>query len=197
IGAFSAGIIKVWKSGSKVIAVIMALGLTGFMIPFLVIVPFTAQDIWAGGIFLLIAFINILFYYLLRAPTSSGRKVMDLVEGFRMFLSVTEKDRLNLLNPPDRTPELFEKYLPYALALDVEQEWAEQFAGILEGAQYQPSWYSGRAWDVHDTSGFGSSLGSSFSSAIASSSTAPGSSSGGGGGGSSGGGGGGGGGGGW
>jgi len=128
---------------------------------------------------------------------------MDQIEGFKLFLSVAEKERLNLLNPPERTPELFEKYLPYALALDVEVQWTEQFAEIMAqaaaaGAAYAPVWYSGRSWDGYAFTDFSSGLGGSFSGAIASSSAAPGSSSGfSGGGGSSGGGGGGGGGGDW
>jgi uncharacterized membrane protein YgcG len=147
-------------------------------------------------------FLNFLFYRLLKAPTLAGRKIMDQVEGFKMYLATAEKDRLNILNPPEKTPELFEKYLPYALALDVEQVWAEQFAEVLaraaqSGREYSPRWYSGRDWSVSSPTHFVSSLGSSFSSAVSSSSTPPGSSSGGGGGGSSGGGGGGGGGGGW
>lgn len=146
--------------------------------------------------------LNLIFYYLLRAPTLKGRKVMDQIEGFKMFLSATEKDRLNLLNPPEKTPELFEKYLPYALALGVEQKWAEQFTDVFarvsqQGTGYSPVWYMGPSWRSFDTRGFAHSLESGFSGAIASSAVAPGSSSGFGGGGGSGGGGGGGGGGGW
>jgi uncharacterized membrane protein YgcG len=142
--------------------------------------------------------VNFLFYRLLKAPTIMGRRVMDKFEGLKMYLSVAEKDRLNFLNPPEKTPELFEKLLPWALALDVEQEWGEQFSDILAQAsqerKYSPSWYSGH----HLTPiSLASSLGSSLSASISSSATAPGSSSGSGGGGSSGGGGGGGGGGGW
>ena len=144
---------------------------------------------------------NVLFYYLLKAPTILGRKIMDQIEGFKMFLSVAEKDRLNILNPPEKTPELFEKYLPYALALDVEQQWAEKFSDVLKAAEvgghhYAPTWYVGSSWNEFGASGFSTSFGSAFAGAIASSSVAPGSSSGSGGG-CSGGGGGGGGGGGW
>lgn len=178
--------------------------------------PFLAGE--AGGLFalykitslaivlfvVLAAFINYLLYHLLKAPTLLGRKNLDKTEGFKRFLAATEKDRLNMLNPPDKTPELFERYLPYALALDLEQEWAEQFSDILAdaaaggtGKGYSPAWYSGNAWRSLGYSGFASSIGNAVSGAISSSSTAPGSSSGSGGGGSSGGGGGGGGGGGW
>ncbi|MGE5528443.1 MAG: DUF2207 domain-containing protein [Patescibacteria group bacterium] len=150
----------------------------------------------------LLAAVNIVFYRLLKAPTRAGRRVMDEIEGFKMYLSVAEKDRLNLLNPPEETPALFEKYLPYALALDVEQRWAERFAGVLArsaagGREYQPAWYYGTRWHSARPGEFASSVGGSFAGAISASSTPPGSSSGGGGGGFSGGGGGGGGGGGW
>ncbi len=144
------------------------------------------------------------FYDLLKAPTRLGRRVMDRIEGFKLYLSVAEKDRMNFHNPPERTPELFEKFLPYALALGVEQAWGEQFAGVLAAAGQDPSrsgyrshWYSGRSFSGGGVTDFAASLGGSFSGAIAASSTAPGSSSGSGGGGFSGGGGGGGGGSGW
>jgi len=151
---------------------------------------------------LVLASVNALFFWLLKAPTRSGRKFLDKIEGFRMYLSTAEQHRLNHLNPPDHTPELFERLLPYALALDVDQEWAEQFSDILakaaaDGGDYHPSWYRGTGWNRSRPGAFTSSLGSSLSSAVSSSSTAPGSSSGFGGGGSSGGGGGGGVGGGW
>ncbi len=142
---------------------------------------------------------NGLFGWLLKAPTIAGRAVMDRIEGFRLYLDVAEGDALKLVNAPPLTPELFEQNLPAALALDVEQRWAERFAGVFatEAAAYSPGWYSGDRWDTSSPGRFSSSFGSSFASAIASASSPPGSSSGSGGGGSSGGGGGGGGGGGW
>jgi uncharacterized membrane protein YgcG len=184
-----------------------AVGATLFAIPFFAGEGFglwafsTAVSPLAAAIFVLIIFVNALFYHLLKAPTLSGRRFMDEVEGYRLYLSVAEQERLNILNPPEKTPDLFEKHLPYALALDVEHEWSEQFASVLAAAAsdgaYRPSWYAGRSWRTGDMSGFASSLGKSFTGAISSASTAPGSSSGSGGGGFSGGGGGGGGGGGW
>ena len=144
---------------------------------------------------------NIVFYYLLRAPTVSGRRVLDQLQGFRMYMKTAEEERLKILNPPEKTPELFERYLPYALALDCENEWNAKFTAVLAAAALAgaaaPVWYSGSNWNSGNMGGFTDSLGSSLASSAASASTAPGSSSGSGGGGSSGGGGGGGGGGGW
>ena len=197
-----------WQNARSFGRIIGAVGVTLFALPFFIGEIFgtimIGAEISLAPVLTLagMTFLHALFYHLLKAPTLRGRKVMDQIEGFKMYLSVAEKDRLNLLNPPEKTPELFERYLPYALALDVENEWSEQFAEVLARAQvdgrpYSPSWYSGRSWDVSRASGFSDSLGSTFASAISSSSSAPGSSSGSGGGGSSGGGGGGGGGSGW
>jgi uncharacterized membrane protein YgcG len=197
-----------WQNARGFSKIMGALGVTLFALPFFLGEIF--GTILIGTEISLVpmltlagmAFLHVLFCYLLKAPTLKGRKVMDQIEGFKMYLSVAEKDRLNLLNPPEKTPELFEKYLPYALALDVENEWSEQFAEVLDRAQvdgrpYSPSWYSGGSWDISRATGFSDSLGSTFASTISSSSSSPGSSSGSGGGGSSGGGGGGGGGSGW
>ncbi|VEG90616.1 DUF2207 domain-containing protein [Legionella spiritensis] len=140
---------------------------------------------------------NAVFMYLIKRPTALGAEVIQQARGFEMFLKATEEDRLNFRNPPDRTPELFERYLPFALALGLEQVWSSQFSGILAQYKYQPSWYVGSHYHDFSPTSFSNTIGSSLNSAIASSSVAPGSSSGFSGGGSSGGGGGGGGGGGW
>ena len=145
---------------------------------------------------------NGVFGWLLKAPTVAGRAAMDHIEGFKMYLDVAEGEDLKRITapPPKMTPQLYEAYLPAALALGVEQRWAEKFARVLDvGApDYTPAWYVGSgAFNAASIGNFSSELGSSLSIAISSAAVAPGSSSGGGGGGSSGGGGGGGGGGGW
>jgi len=138
------------------------------------------------------------------APTKEGRALMDRIAGFEQYLSITEEDRLEAMHPPEKTPELFERYLPYAIALGVENRWANKFAAVLAAAEADPSrqgssfgWYSGSGNVWSDPGRFAGSMGAALASSVASASTAPGSSSGSGGGGSSGGGGGGGGGGGW
>jgi uncharacterized membrane protein YgcG len=153
----------------------------------------------AGGV---LAYV---FYHLLKAPTALGGHTLDQIEGFKLFLEIAEKDRLEMLNPPNVTPALFESFLPYAIALDCENQWSRRFEtqaaaagmGADQSYGYTPLWYSGNSFSNLGAAGFASALGSSLGSAAASAATAPGSSSGSGGGGFSGGGGGGGGGGGW
>jgi len=150
---------------------------------------------------LLSVLLLLLFTWLLRAPTPAGRKIMDQIEGFRMYLDTAEQDRLDRMQSPKLTPEVFEAFLPYAYALGVQNKWCQRFERELpeelRQQGYNPGWYSGQFHGMNALNHLGSDFGSSMSSAISSASTAPGSSSGSGGGGFSGGGGGGGGGGGW
>ncbi|MFT4817599.1 MAG: putative membrane protein [Cyclobacteriaceae bacterium] len=172
----------------------------GSLIVFIAVALSGAITVLAGLVFALINILHGVFYFLLRAPSVKGRRLMDKLEGFKLYLEVAEQDDLNLKTPPDKTPELFESYLPYALALGVEQAWAKQFTEIFAtleaktGKGYHPLWYAG-VFHSHNIGAFTTEVGSSFNSAISAATTAPGSTSGGGG--FSGGGGGGGGGGGW
>jgi uncharacterized membrane protein len=206
IGVFVliAAVVTAWRGESKASAIFITL----FSIPFIggeiggLAILITQVSIVYALTLLSAVGINLLFYQWLKAPTLAGRKLLDRIEGFKLFLSVAEKDELNFKHPPEKTPELFEQYLSYAIALGVEQQWGERFSKVLNSAmtgdeRYQPAWYHGNSWNHNNIGTFTGSIGSAMSSAISSSSTAPGSSSGSGGGGSSGGGGGGGGGGGW
>lgn len=140
--------------------------------------------------------INGIFSYFMKAPTARGRKAMDEIEGFKMYLVTAEKDRLEALHPPQMTPELFEKYLPYAMALNVENEWAEKFENeVSESVRtaHRSYWYHGQSSSNFASKAFVTGFTTSLASSVASASASSGS----GGSGSSGGGGGGGGGGGW
>jgi len=148
---------------------------------------------------LIVGGVNVLFYHLLERPTLRGRGVLDQLEGFRSYL-------IGKAPPADSGAEHFERYLPHAIALGVEERWASGFGAALDPAGGAWAGPNGRTLPWYQTdddqlsaSSFASSLGSSLSSTLSASSMAPGSSGGegGGGGGSSGGGGGGGGGGGW
>ncbi len=77
---------------------------------------------------------NILFHYLLKAPTRAGRALLDQVEGFKQYFLAVERDPMQRLSEPEITPERFEKYLPYAVALGVEKAWSARFAAALAQA---------------------------------------------------------------
>jgi uncharacterized membrane protein YgcG len=213
--ALVSSVIRAWRSvrTEGILGAGQAGFLTLFSLPFLagecvgIGLLYWSCGLLASAIIAAAISINVLFHHLLKAPTLAGRALMDRVDGFKTFLKAVDADRLQTMAPPEKTPQLFERFLPYALALGVEHAWSEQFSQVLARAaaaggtgsasSYSPTWYVGSGFSSFSPTDFTSSFSSSFSSAVSSSSTAPGSSSGSGGGGSSGGGGGGGGGGGW
>jgi len=195
---------------SKIVSII-ALGLIGFVvlsglsgILVTMTAAMTGSDHWpvltaVGGIVIA----NVIFFFLMGAPTPLGRKLMDGIEGLRTYLTLAEKDRMNMAGAPTMSPQHFETLLPYAVALGVEKPWSRAFetwlataAAGVAAASYAPGWYSGNYSNFGDRiGGFSSSMASTIASTIPapkSSSSSSGFS-----GGSSGGGGGGGGGGGW
>lgn len=121
--------------------------------------------------------------------TDKGRKQFEQALGLKMFITAAEKDRLEMLNAPDDTPALFEELLPYAVAMDCAQTWANRFEKVLAAAAWQPSWSDGPAWRSGaagtlwgGTSGIACGLNDfskDFSSSLGAASRAPGSSSGG------------------
>ena len=198
---------------SKIVSIVLV-GVFGFIaisvisgVLLVALTEFTADTHWpalvaVGGIVL----INVIFFFLMGAPTPLGRRRMDEIEGLRIYLTLAEKDRMNMRGAPEMSPQHFETLLPYAVALGVEKPWSRTFetwlataAAGAAAASYAPTWYSGdSATGFGDRiGGFSSSMASTIASAIpapAASSSSSGFSSGGG---FSGGGGGGGGGGGW
>jgi uncharacterized membrane protein len=129
------------------------------------------------------------------AMTPEGVRRWREVKGLEEYIRRAEKLELEASQAPERTTELFELLLPYAVALRVSQLWMEQFATVL--ASSPPTWYTGSTSDAFDVSGFQRDLSNFQTAATRTLSSAPGSSSGSDGGGSVGGGGGGGGGGSW
>jgi uncharacterized membrane protein len=68
------------------------------------------------------------------AKTRAGASVYMDILGFQEFLNRAEKDRLERIGDPN----LFSKFLPYAISLDVADNWAKAFEGIY---QDPPGWY--------------------------------------------------------
>lgn len=150
---------------------------------------------------------NLVFFFLMGAPTPLGRRMMDGIDGLRQYLTLAEKDRMNMAGAPEMSPRHYETLLPYAVALGVEKPWSQAFdrwlltaAAAGAAAAYQPAWYHGDGFSSGSFSdrmgGFAGSMAGTMRSSLPDppKSSSSGFSSGGG---SSGGGGGGGGGGGW
>jgi uncharacterized membrane protein YgcG len=112
------------------------------------------------------------FGRIMPARTQQGTKALEGVLGFEEFLTRVEADRFDRLI---KTPELFEKFLPYAMALGVEQNWARAFESIVMTA---PAWYQGSDLAQFNTRGFTSRMGDMASRTGSTMTSAPRSSSG-------------------
>ena len=193
------------KAGQALLGLLL-IGLTG-LLPLVALYVAAVFFGWLSAAALVALLVStLLFWHLLKAPTPLGRKILDRIEGYRLYLSVAEGERLNLLtSEPEMTLETFEHHLPYAMALEVEEAWSARFQAAaspaaLEQAKRQPRWY--RASDLRNDrptlTRVGSRLSGGLSRTLSTASSRPSNRSGGSrGGGSSGGGGGGGGGGSW
>jgi Predicted membrane protein (DUF2207) len=92
--------------------------------------PFLIAGVLSGGII-------VGFGWFMSARTLTGVKALAGVLGFEDFLSRVEADQLSRVG---QTPQTFEKFLPFAMALGVEKKWVGAFQNIYS---QPPSWYQG------------------------------------------------------
>lgn len=125
---------------------------------------FVSLNFFLGVSLLVSAIIMFVFSMFMSKRTVKGVRTLEKILGFKEFLKVTEKERLKFHNPPEMVPELFEKFLPYAMALGVETEWAKNFEDIYK---QQPNWYESHTPGVFTPMLLANSL-SSFSAGASS-----------------------------
>ena len=163
---------KAW--GIAVLVTFLLVGLTVLSLKRgLVLLAPTALIIATAVSFIILA----VFAQIMPARTVEGARAREASLGFKEFLSRVEEDRYKRMIT---SPDLFEKYLPYAMAFGVEDQWANAFRDIYKDP---PTWYTGTG--RFDSVSFGHTISTMSSAAASSMSSSP---SGSGGGGSSGGG---------
>ena len=128
------------KERGAVKSAVAALGPLLPVLVFLVLTGTALQKPVLSGAYALLALAGLPLKKKLLFLTEDGAKLRAQAEGLEMFINAAEKDRLEMLNPPDDTPALFEELLPYAVALDCAKTWADRFAKTLESAGYEPAW---------------------------------------------------------
>ncbi|MHC8493971.1 DUF2207 domain-containing protein [Thalassospira sp. SM2505] len=98
-----------------------------------------------------------LFRIWMEVPTQEFLKLHAEIEGYRRYLTVAEQDRMNFMNREmGDAIAIFEKHLPFAMALDAEDVWTQRFEDYLRSLpseadgrnkEYNPAWYrDGRGW---------------------------------------------------
>ncbi len=134
---------------SLVVGAIVAMAIFSYLKHLIGIYHVVGMDLIFIALLLSLA-ISIIFGTYMGAHTLQGRKVMDEIEGFKMYLETAEKERLNFRDEPDMTVLRYEAILPYAMALGVEKPWTERFENDLTRhaisdveSDYRPHWYSG------------------------------------------------------
>ncbi len=139
----------------------------------------------------------VIMFPAMKAPTYKGQRVLEHIKGLKYYMESVEEKVLKKFDPPQMSRELYEEYLPYAVALGVESKWADKFALAVgsmafedaRDASISPRWYSSSSRSSSSSNFSASSMVSSFGSTLSaasssnSSSSSGGGSSGGGGGG--------------
>jgi hypothetical protein len=79
---------------------------------------------------LFLAAMNAFFFAWIRTPTQEGKQLLTEIEGFRLFLKSVEQLPMQRTEEPTDHAGIYEKYLPYAVALEVEQAWGDRFLAL-------------------------------------------------------------------
>ena len=107
------------------------------------------------------------FGWVMPARTAQGTRVLEGTLGFEEFLRRVEGDRFERTI---KTPALFERFLPHAMAFGVEKNWAKAFEGIFTEP---PSWYTGSGVPQFRASTFAGDLGRMSATAAAAMASSP------------------------
>ena len=83
---------------------------------------------------LLSVMLNSIFFFIMRAPTPRGLIILRQLAGFREFLVRVEQDPLDRVNTPEQRAELMNRFLPYAIALNVREGWGDKMASAFSDA---------------------------------------------------------------
>ena len=121
-----------WQVGGLFVGLAFAVG--GSMVAYRMLltpVPFIIAGV-------LVAFIMIGFGFVMPARSVTGARTLEQVLGFEEFLRRVESEQYKRVIVGH--PEMFDRYLPFAMAFGVEKKWARAFEDIYTEA---PRWYVG------------------------------------------------------
>jgi len=128
----------VFESGSMIMAVVLVFVFLGYLI-------WSKVDFVDSGkmIISVLSFVSsvgfiLVFNFLMPAKSKKGVVMMEHLLGLKEYLQIAEKDRLIFHNAPEKSPEVFETLLPYAIIFGVEELWAKEFSDIY---LKEPDWY--------------------------------------------------------
>ena len=151
---------RIWAVIVTAIVGFMGLSMVGSFVAMLTQIEFDPRVL---AVVVALAITNIVFFCIMGAPTPIGQKRSAEIAGLKQYLTLAEKDRMNMQGAPEMSPQHFETLLPYAVALGVEKPWSRTFDAWLAtalatgtAAYVGPSWYHGADFS---SGKIGSSLG--------------------------------------
>ncbi|MFH1508766.1 MAG: DUF2207 domain-containing protein [bacterium] len=124
-------------STSKILYLVVGIIVASFVAPMLG--GFLNQGVTVFSVVTCGAIITV-FSFFMGKRTKKGVLAKEHIKGLELYLTVAEKDRLEFHNAPEKSPKEFERLLPYAIALGVEEKWAEAFKDLQMS---EPDWYHG------------------------------------------------------
>jgi uncharacterized membrane protein YgcG len=140
------------KVALKILFLVFVVGVLTFFVSF-----------WLALAQVVIGLCIVIYLQDYKLRTIKGNEALHHLKGFKLFLSVTEKERYAFFNAPQKSPELFMQFLPFAIAFGVEEDWEKVFEGISIPT---PNWYEGSHSSSFVASSFVHDIGM-FSGAVA------------------------------
>lgn len=67
----------------------------------------------------------------LKVYTRKGTHKRSQIKGLKLFLKVAEEKRFKFYNSMEEKLQVFEQFLPYAIALDLKSQWLDQFENVI------------------------------------------------------------------
>ena len=140
-------LVRAGRSGARRVAARGALMVFAIMVPCLAALVAGCVVLFAFGwrvlaVAALMVVLDLAFIHFMKAPTAAGRHLLDEIAGFREFLSKVDKLQMDRAEAPSKDAGTYEKYLPYAVVLDVEQQWSDTLVAMtstLHRAAFAPN----------------------------------------------------------
>ncbi|MEB3256388.1 MAG: hypothetical protein VKJ05_08380 [Synechococcaceae cyanobacterium] len=153
--------------GWSVIMLVVCLAISGLLLPpDLTQLQIMADPLLSTAAVAAALVLATLFGWVMPRRTPQGVAALRQALGFEEFLRRVEAPRYRAVI---RTPELFERWLAYAMVVGLTRQWSAAFRGIV---QKPPSWYGGDDDGPFDVDAFSEDIddcGQSCSEALSSS----------------------------
>ena len=98
------------------------------------------SSLYMGAAIAISGLVILAFSPIMPRKTRKGVNVLQDLLGLSEYIGRAEVEKMEFHDAPKKNPKLFEKLLPYAMALNLTSIWTKQFEGMFE---QPPEWYVG------------------------------------------------------